>query len=81
MVVIVVPDGWVGEVEESDDGWEDGDEFGSGDEVCDEEDDDGDQKGSSQEGGAPVAEETGSHVTGDLRMRREERKSSTSDSR
>jgi len=60
-------------VEEAEDGGEDGGEFAAGDDSHKEEDDHDHQERSSQEGGAPVAEDTGLHDLGSFLMRWEER--------
>jgi len=49
------------DIEEAEDGGEQGDEFATGDCLQEEEDDDDDQQGKSQKGGAPVAEDAGFH--------------------
>ena len=63
----------VGEIEEAEDGREDGGEFAAGDDPHKEEGYHDHQERSSQEGGAPVAEEPGFHELGSFLMRWEER--------
>ena len=48
-------------IEQAEDGWQDGEEFASGDDPVAEQDDHGNQERTPQEGGTPVAEEPGFH--------------------
>ena len=52
------------DIEEPEDGREEGDEFATGDDLLEEQDDGGDQQGEAQEGGAIVAEDSGFHNIG-----------------
>ena len=60
-------------IEQAEYRWEDGEEFASGDDLVAEQEDHGNQERSSQEGGAPVGEESSLHHCGCFLMMWEER--------